>query len=194
MKYPRRAFTLVELLVVMVIIALLAGLVLAGAGYAQKKAARARAESEIKAMEAALEGYKADNGIYPVPFNQSDSSEIPKEAASRALYQALSGDGDDAIQGGDTSNKPDGAVDSGRKRYMEFTPDMLGGLDPTTRKVTANVYIRDPFGTSYGYYVPGPDGNPKVVNNPTFDLWSTGGTSQGSDTPKEWGKRWVTNW
>ena len=35
------------------------------AGYAQKKGARSRAEAEIAAMSAALESYKADNGVYP---------------------------------------------------------------------------------------------------------------------------------
>src|SRR3989442_15791293 len=59
------AFTLVELLVVITIIVILAGLVLATVGYVQKKGARSRAEAEIAAISAALESYKADNGIYP---------------------------------------------------------------------------------------------------------------------------------
>src|SRR5947208_11606563 len=59
------AFTLIELLVVFGIILILAGLVLSTAGYARKKSARARAETEIAAMSAACESYKSDNGIYP---------------------------------------------------------------------------------------------------------------------------------
>src|SRR5436190_10245427 len=61
----RSAFTLIELVVVVGIILILAGLVLSTAGYARKKGARARAETEIAAMSAACESYKADNGIYP---------------------------------------------------------------------------------------------------------------------------------
>src|SRR5438034_11464173 len=60
----RRAFTLIELVVVVGIILILAGLVLSTAGYARKKGARARAETEIAAMSAACESYKADNATY----------------------------------------------------------------------------------------------------------------------------------
>ena len=59
------AFTLIELLVVFGIILILAGLVLSTVGYARKKGARARAETEIAAMAAACESYKSDNGVYP---------------------------------------------------------------------------------------------------------------------------------
>src|SRR3954465_7433190 len=59
------AFTLVELIVVVGIIAILSALVLSTVGYARKKAARARCETEIAAMAAACENYKADSGVYP---------------------------------------------------------------------------------------------------------------------------------
>ena len=50
---------------VIIIILILAGLILSISSYVQNKGARARAETEIAAMSAALESYKADNGIYP---------------------------------------------------------------------------------------------------------------------------------
>src|SRR6266550_5334651 len=61
----QRAFTLLEVLVVITIMIILAGLVLSTFGYMQKKGARARAETEIAAISAACESYKADNGVYP---------------------------------------------------------------------------------------------------------------------------------
>jgi general secretion pathway protein G len=70
MKSKRSAaFTLIELLIVIAIIAILASIVLAAAGSVQKKSARSRAQTEIAAMAAALENYKADNGDYPVNSN-----------------------------------------------------------------------------------------------------------------------------
>ena len=48
------AFTLIELIVVVGIIAILAGIGFKHGGYARKKGARARAETEIAAMSAAL--------------------------------------------------------------------------------------------------------------------------------------------
>ena len=64
-KIASKAFTLVELLIVIAIIAILASLVLAAAGGVQKKGARSRAEGEIAAIVAAMESFKADNGDYP---------------------------------------------------------------------------------------------------------------------------------
>jgi len=65
----REAFTLIELLVVMTIIAILVGLVLSTSGVVRYKAATSRASAEIKAVEAALESYKADFGDYPTGTN-----------------------------------------------------------------------------------------------------------------------------
>src|SRR5499433_50130 len=63
---PRyHAFTLIELVLVVGIITVLAGLVLSTVGYARKKGALARAETEIAAISAACENYKADNAVYP---------------------------------------------------------------------------------------------------------------------------------
>ena len=53
------------MLMVIMVIFILAALVLAAGSYVQNKGKRARAETEIAAMSAALESYKADNGIYP---------------------------------------------------------------------------------------------------------------------------------
>ena len=174
------AFTIVELLIVMAIILVLAGLILGTSGYVQKKGARSRAEAEIAAMTAALESYKADNGAYP--SNSATDSLDPATPvttyglASRFLYGALSGDVD--------LNR---SVEN--KSYFMFKPNMLEPAPPSTASVTA---IRDPFGNSYGYSTLKAS-NPAATsgNNPTFDLWSTGGTTSGSATDQ---LQWIKNW
>jgi prepilin-type N-terminal cleavage/methylation domain-containing protein len=178
------AFTIVEVLVVLAIILVLAGLVLAASSYVHNKGARSRAEAEIAAISAALENYKADNGIYL--SNTSTNSLDPKTAfdatapaylaASAALYTALTGD-----------TNGDGAPDGGAKFYIAFKPNQLGGSGVAT-------YVKDPFGNSYGYSTAyqadlnaTPPVNPPTHGyNPTFDLWSTAS----STTPAQWVKNW----
>jgi prepilin-type N-terminal cleavage/methylation domain-containing protein len=178
-------FTLIEVLVVIAIIIILAGLILSTAGYVQKKGARARAETEIATISAAIESYKADNGIYPANSDtntlNAQTSFNPTAAqyqnASLYLYNALFG----ATNG---SRNPD----SGTRSYFVFKPNMLSPSDQTL-----NVqYIRDPFGNSYGYStVDNPVANPSPSPgyNPTFDLWSTAGGTTTGDVAG-----WIKNW
>src|SRR6266403_4976198 len=136
------AFTLIELIVVIAIIIVLAGLILSTVGYAQKKGARARAETEIAAMSAACESYKADNGIYPRDATTTDlldarvsgdPTSSQYKNASLYLYNALFG----ATAGSRTPN-------SGARSYFVFKPNMLFPADQTQ-----NVqYIQDPFSNS----------------------------------------------
>ena len=177
------AFTLIELIVVVTIIVILAGLVLSTVGYAQKKGARARAETEIAAMSAACESYKADNGVYPASSDtnnlnaQTSFNPSAYQAASLYLYNALFG----ATGGSRTPN-------TGARSYFVFKPNMLFPADQTQ-----NVqYIQDPFGNSYGYStIDNPVANPSPTPgyNPTFDLWSTASGTATNDVPK-----WVKNW
>ena len=206
------AFTLIEILIVIGIILFLAGLLLAVSGFVQEKGKRSRAEAEIAAMSAALESYKADNGIYPrdgntdvltavtdqtfstktppdpgptsydASPNSTGSGPIAYRSASFTLYAQLSGN-----PSGDRSTV------SG-KSYFQFKPNMLypkGG----TGTVAA---IIDPFGSSYGYstakpkYNENPGANLNYGFNPTFDLWSTAGTNAADKAAYE--QKWIKNW
>jgi prepilin-type N-terminal cleavage/methylation domain-containing protein len=68
-------FTILELIIVIAIIAILAGLILSTAGYIQKKGASSRAEAEIAALTVALENYKADKGDYPHGTNANGANQ-----------------------------------------------------------------------------------------------------------------------
>src|SRR5437660_4152441 len=117
-----RAFTLIELVVVSTIILILTGLVLSTAGYARKKGARARAETEIAAMSAACESYKADNGVYPSSsgttgtdgLNPTTTDVGDYQMPCRYVYGQLSGDRDF-----------DGTPDAGTRSYITFKPNSL---------------------------------------------------------------------
>jgi prepilin-type N-terminal cleavage/methylation domain-containing protein len=189
------AFTLIELMVVIAVILILAGLVLSISGYAMDKGKRSRAETEIAAMSAAMESYKADNGIYPSTANtvsltsaQPDPTSTAYKNASLDLYKALSGDLD-----------ANGSTDANQKSYFTFKPQMLFGPRDSNGNLTSVAYIRDPFGrgdnpNSYGYSTSkNPMANPNYAtaagNNPTFDLWSTAGGTTVADVVK-----WVKNW
>ncbi len=163
----------------MAVIIVLAGLVLGTSGYVQKKGARSRAEAEIAAMSAALESYKADNGIYPRDDDTDAldarvaSGTSGNQKASLSLYNALAG----ATNGSRTPTQ-------GAKSYFSFKPNMLYPQPPSAANVT---YIRDPFGNSYGYSTAN-QADPTKGYNPTFDLWSTGG--EGATTQAQWIKNW----
>jgi general secretion pathway protein G len=60
-----RGFTLVELVVVMTIIAILAGALALQIGNRVQHAKRTRALQDVATMKSALELYRADNGDYP---------------------------------------------------------------------------------------------------------------------------------
>ena len=180
------AFTLIELIVVVSIIAVLGALVLSTAGYARKKGARARAETEIAAMSAACENYKADNGIYPRDVATSDALNAQNSGDPRASqYQNASLYLYNALFGATNGSR---APASGAKSYFVFKPNMLFPADQTQ-----NVqYIQDPFGYSYGYStIQAATQDTTKGYNPTFDLWSTAGTTSGSSTDRN---QWIKNW
>jgi prepilin-type N-terminal cleavage/methylation domain-containing protein len=191
------SFTLVELLTVMAIISILAGLTLFAASEVLNKASRSRATSEIQAMSTALDAYKTDNGAYPVgnttvaagsiltgpptpgtyPVDPVTANVTAYQTSSQALYQALSGQ----KFYGDTP----GTVG---KSYMSFKLNQVGiPTGPLS-------YIKDPWNNSYGYST-GDNQRPQVLypynGSGFFDLWSTAGRTTTSAADMN---SWITNW
>ena len=225
MKRPiTSAFTLIEMLTVMAVIAILASLIVAVYGFAQKKAALSRAQGEISAMSAACENYKGDFAGYPrdIPDDPNEDSYTDKldpredgdptrnkyQNASLYLYKCLSGDakpGTDATRRPKRTDVPDGKPET--RGYCEFKPDQLD-----KNKEGSIKFIVDPFGNSYGYSTAGAEADEKyreeVQKNPntprqgkfqkgfspTYDMWSTGGLVSKTDNLNEDRKRWVHSW
>ncbi len=65
-RIMKRTFTLVEILVVVAIIGILAGMALGLTAYVSEKTARTSTQTTIKLVELALESYKNKFGYYPV--------------------------------------------------------------------------------------------------------------------------------
>jgi prepilin-type N-terminal cleavage/methylation domain-containing protein len=206
-------FTLIELVLVVGIILVLSALVLSTVGYARKKSAFARAETEIAAISAACENYKADNAVYPstsatnnldarTMLDPQTANATTYKTASLILYRAISGDRNldrvvNATDGsfdidGTTLDPPPSQLQPPRS-YFAFKPNML--FPPNQ---TQNVqYIQDPFGNSYGYSTANQADpiTPKGYN-PTFDVWSTAGVAP-SPTPNPPATQqglWIKNW
>jgi type II secretory pathway pseudopilin PulG len=190
------AFTLIELIFVVGIIVILGALVLSTVGYARKKGARARAETEIAAISAAIENYKADNGVYvrgPATSIMVGSTTIAANATdnlnartdgnptspsygqtSLYLYTQLSGDST-------------GIQQATGKTYFAFKPQMLS--TDSNGVVTA---LKDPFGNSYGYSTAN-QANPAQGYNPTFDLWTTFALTNSPPSAADQ-NQWIKNW
>jgi prepilin-type N-terminal cleavage/methylation domain-containing protein len=173
---PCSAFTLVEMLVVMTVIAILTGLILSLNGLVQNTSARSRAASEIRAMAAACEAYKADNGGYPqgspstvsssgsgtattdkldpnpldnTTVSTPDYSPADYAQASLFLWQQLSGHWSDV-------NPSQAPVSPSGTNYAGdfFKNTVLSGTSTTGQMTTVN-YIQDPFGNPYCYSTAG---------------------------------------
>jgi prepilin-type N-terminal cleavage/methylation domain-containing protein len=175
MKTPSRrhaaAFTLIELMAVITIIVILAGLVVGGMGYVNEKQAREKARVQIALLSKAIEEYKMDMGAYPgAAANTPVAGNISAE-----LYQALFKEGYDYTN---PSTPPSNWTKATKIYLPELDPrsSKQGWVDPVTSTTPpASVPILDPWGTPYKYR----KGN--NAQNPDFDLWSSGKDAQ-SDT------------
>lgn len=213
---PRSAFTLVEMLVVMAVIAILTGIILNLNGLVQNTGARHRAAAEIKAMSGACEAYKADNGGYPQDATLTDtldpvtnlnpSSGSGYQGASLFLWQQLSG------HTGGTSDTDPTQKPIGTNYASDIFKDTMFSGTKTGNRVTKVFYIQDPFGNSYGYGTAGLAAEQQYKSdliskgtatrpavqkgyNPTFDLWSTAGASTTqSPTGADVHGKWIKNW
>jgi prepilin-type N-terminal cleavage/methylation domain-containing protein len=208
-----RGFTLIELMVVISIMALLAGLTFMGFQHAQTSAARSKSDSFKTAIISGLEAYHTEFGEYPQQKGNSTSrfgQQSYNVSGAMMLYQALSGDGTSEMKLSKGGGHPsDGKVDDN-----ELSNIMLHDMPRDMWKKTADGYLLiDGFGKPFQYtkYVNSQGGthaaadatvtkNDVTVNN-TYDLWSFGGDEAhtsavdlaAKQNPKINGK-WIKNW
>jgi prepilin-type N-terminal cleavage/methylation domain-containing protein len=164
----RAAFTLIELLAVITIIGILAGLTLGAAGAVRRHGATSTAKAEVAALQAACDRYYAENNSYPTTINSmpDPSSSFSASATNytdtgKVLFTNLVGS--TTLTNAPTS-----------KRYFEPKPAMV-----ETNKGAPN-YFKDPWGNAYGY-------NSDGTNAPL--IWSTANQTNVAGVNK-----WITSW
>jgi prepilin-type N-terminal cleavage/methylation domain-containing protein len=164
-----RAFSLIELLAVIVIISILAGIAINGMGAVRKRTAAARCKAELATLATALEDYKRHYGDYPQLGEFAHASITPVSnaapgvnTAEAKLFNCLTGVfGPKAFSTDDRLNGPNFLQGS---RFLNTNSGSLNGTLATTFlvpqpnapkppfKVEQNVSLVDPFGNRYLYY------------------------------------------
>ena len=165
-EQSRAAFTLVELLAVITVIGILAGLTLGAAGAVRRHGATSTAKAEVAALQAACDRYFADNNSYPTTTNSMpdpSSSFDARNYTSTGVVLFIN------LFGINQYNLPPST-----KRYFEPKPAMVSST------TNANPYFIDPWGGAYGY-------NSNGTNAPL--IWSTANQITTSGTNK-----WITSW
>ena len=162
MRNRRRNFTLVELLVVIGIIAILAGMLMAGIMYAPAKAQKAKAQAEITTLVNAIKQFESAYGVLPIPSGVSGDNIVLEGKDYRKMIGILQ----DAVKelqdlGNDDNNPWKGESDSNKdkdlkknKRHSKFLD--IQGNDPGQ--------FTDPWGNDY-YVVLDGDYNGKIVTD-----------------------------
>lgn len=166
-------FTLIELIVVMAIVGILAGLVTVAAQTARKQALVAKAKATISAIETALGMFQADIGFYPSQDAGSSPTTNINLIAALSTYGANVWTGTQSVA--ITSANWNGP-------YMQFR----------TNELTTAGSLVDPWDVSYMYNNPGANHGTGADHSSYVDIWSCGpnGTNEtgNGDDSSNWKK------
>jgi prepilin-type N-terminal cleavage/methylation domain-containing protein len=214
-RFNSRAFTLVEMLIVLSIIALLAGLTMGAYTYAMRSSKRRVTTGTFEAIKLALERYNAEFGEYPEPAEGGQTVDFPPGRAydvsgAACLYQALTGDGFDQLKGvqADPSSEDAPAQSDGKTEGQgEITKKMMAEVPQTIWTVKNSRYIIiDGFGKPFQYIKAA---TPEAVGetpeattiNSTYDLWSYSEDEVNTDMKSietldntQASAKWIKNW
>lgn len=175
-------FSLVELMTVVLIIAVLAGLVLGGMTYMQQKAMDARCRANFELVQMAIEAYKADHGYYPRTYKGNPTP--PPEGSSMqdiinwrndnlktngaaTLYRALVYSGSHTPENDFKKAYLYEGRDIWTSSQSKFMVNEAGKIVQSSKAGSQSgaTRITNPNGSVYNYRCPG------VYNKGGYDLW-----------------------
>ena len=187
----QRAFTLVEMLVVIAVIATLAAMIFPAFSALKRKAAVQKAQTELKLVASAIQSYKQQYGHYP-PGNPTNSAvtglyyELLGTVQKGANFETQNGDARIPVasvpgtfgQGGFVNSTKGGSDDNAqaaKKFLVELKPTQYGEIAPGIRLLTCSVAWPEKLGVgAAGVLVLNPwryvSSNP-TNNSGEFDLW-----------------------
>ena len=183
------AFTLVEILICIAILALLSVILLEVRGYINNKKLQNTAQNQIALLETGMNNYRSDNAGN-LPDGDGD------EASSHTMYAALYRDADndgvpDKESGVQLPPYTDAfAVITDTKASTELDGIPVIKQQVRTSKGRKKLWvIQDPWGNLYRYRLgfdqENSKGKPGKGFNPDFDIFSLGGDGLGDNTGNE---------
>jgi len=162
MKQRRHAFTLIELLVVIGIIMVLAGITMAGLGFAGRRADETKTLAIMEEFAMALETFRQDYGYYPIQTGTDDEGKDIKVNFCKSNTTW------DLFVNRDTLPE----FNKKKRSYME---GITGG--------TNDDELLDAYGNALYYLSPG------KMNPQKYDLWSKGPDGKHGDKKENTGDK-----
>ena len=168
---PARAFTLIELLTVISIIAILSAISLNVVKGVKERSSVGLAKAEMAALSQALEMYKLQYGDYPQTGMSADTVAIPATTPSSSnvqyrFFNALAGK-----YGPTLASITSGKCFVDLARFSLFSKEAVDMPTPTGSTPVANAFL-DPWGQTYVYYYK--TAGSSTWTSPTYVLFSVG--------------------
>lgn len=177
---------MVELMVVVAIMVILAGLLIASLPGIQSRINRNKVEAFLSELQAGLSKYQVEHGIYPLNEPSGDRDRAGVQGAA-VLYKHLSGDYD-----------LDGEVDFEKNEKVYVTKldwaSNREGKEPRSTAIGGEYMVIDSYGQPVRYLAQPPNlppGTKRETYNPTYDLWSI--TDADPDSSEDEAK-YISNW